>query len=314
MDSDLLPLSRPGVDRDAHRRNHPDLIEELRASSSTRVVHVSDGRVAADQATTSGADQPRLRWHDPVPADALWIYLGRDEDADYLAAITSEQATTGLARGMDDPQGAVTSAELRMLTLRDIGWMLSGAEAGLAATALALANWHATHGFCPRCGAATDVVESGWVRRCPDDGSQHFPRTDPAVIMAITDPEDRLLLGHAAHWPEGQFSVPAGFVEPGESLESAVRREVLEETAVRVHEVTYAASQPWPFPASLMLGFRGRTDDREATPDGVEVTAARFVTREQIAEEWRTGQTRLPRPTSIACSLIEEWYGQPLPR
>ncbi|UFU05565.1 NAD(+) diphosphatase [Ruania halotolerans] len=309
MDSDLLPFSRPGVDRDARRRTDPGLIEELRADPHTRVVQVRDGRVAAHPGSPD--DGPHLRFGGPERAEALWIYLGRDEGAPYLAAIASGQDAAWDARGTDDPQGAT---EPQFITLRDIGWQLPGSQAGLAATALALANWHATHGFCPRCGSATEVAESGWVRRCLNDGSQHFPRTDPAVIMAITDQEDRLLLGHAVHWPTGQYSVPAGFVEPGESLESAVRREVLEETSVTVDEVTYAASQPWPFPASLMLGFRGRTRDHEATPDGVEVSAARFVTRAQIAEEWRTGQTRLPRPTSIACSLIEEWYGQPLPR
>ncbi|QOR71779.1 NAD(+) diphosphatase [Ruania alkalisoli] len=306
MDSDLLPLARPGIDRDARQRGRAELIGELRAQAGTRVVHVREGRVAA---TSQPDGDPRLVLDVAATDRSLWLYLGRDEEAAYLAAV--EEASEQTSRRTDDPQGASSA---NYLSIRDVGWQLSGRDAALAATALALANWHATHRFCPRCGTATEIIDAGWVRRCPVDSSQHFPRTDPAVIMAITDPDDRLLLGHATHWPEGQYSVPAGFVEPGESLEAAVRREVHEETAVRVDEVTYRASQPWPFPASLMLGFRGRTQDREPAPDGVEISAAQFVTRDEVTRACANGSMRLPRPTSIACSLIEEWFGRPLPR
>lgn len=188
-----------------------------------------------------------------------------------------------------------------------------------------LANW--TPGWSPRPwhwrtgtagtptapGAVTEVEASGWVRRCPVDRSQHFPRTDPAVIMAITDPQDRLLIARSTHWPATQYSVPAGFVEPGESLEAAVRREVLEETGVRVEAVHYGASQPWPFPASLMCAFTGRTQDRDPVPDGDEIFDARFVTRDEIAQAWTDGTIRVPRPTSVARALIEEWFASPLP-
>src|SRR5690606_24374847 len=122
------------------------------------------------------------------------------------------------------------------------------------------------HGHCARCGARTDVVQAGWVRSCPGCGADHYPRTDPAVIMAVEDPEGRLLLGRQATWPERRFSTLAGFVEPGESLESAVRREVAEETGVQVGAVDYRGSQPWPFPSSLMLGFRAT-----ATSTGIAV-------------------------------------------
>ncbi|UFU03948.1 NAD(+) diphosphatase [Ruania suaedae] len=306
MDSDLLPLARPGIDRDAHRRTRPGLLEEVRADASTRVVHVREGRVAA---LDTGDGDPRLVLEAGADERSTWLYLGRDGATSYLAALEPPAEQT--ARRTDDPQGGNGPD---YLNVRDIGWRLSGRDAALAGTALALANWHARHQFCPRCGARTEIGDAGWVRRCTSDSSQHFPRTDPAVIMAITDPQDRLLLGHATHWPPGQFSVPAGFVEPGESLEAAVRREVHEETAVVVDEVSYRASQPWPFPASLMLGFRGRTRQTEAVPDGVEMGSARFFTREEVTQSCSSGQIRLPRPTSIACSLIEEWFGGPLPR
>ena len=146
---------------------------------------------------------------------------------------------------------------------------LDGAEAGLATTAVALDAWHDRHVRCPRCGAATRVEQAGWIRVCVVDGSEHYPRTDPAVIMAVVDDADRILLGHAAQWAPGRWSTLAGFVEAGESLEHAVRREVLEETGVVVGEVAYRGSQPWPFPASLMLGFRAtRGDARTSSSTG----------------------------------------------
>ena len=145
--------------------------------------------------------------------------------------------------------------------LRDVGAELTAREAGLATTAVALDAWHDRHPRCPRCGAPTRVRAGRLVRVCVVDGSEHYPRTDPAVIMAVVDDDDRILLGHAAHWAPGRCSTLAGFVEAGESLEHAVRREVLEETGVVVGDVTYRGSQPWPFPASLMLGFRAARAD-----------------------------------------------------
>src|SRR5699024_1042185 len=152
----------------------------------------------------------------------------------------------------------------------------------------------ASHTRCPRCGTPTESTHGGWVQRCPEDGSEHYPRTDPAVIMSIVDDDERLLLAHNALWPATRYSVPAGYVEPGESLEAAVRREVLEETAVVVGEVRYEGSQPWPFPASLMLGFRGRALTTETTPDGEELTAAAFLTRGQLRDRVSAGDLTLP--------------------
>ncbi|MCZ2264736.1 NAD(+) diphosphatase, partial [Isoptericola sp. QY 916] len=187
----------------------------------------------------------------------------------------------------------------------------------LAAEAVALAAWHASHERCPRCGEPTVVEQAGWVRRCVAQDVEVYPRTDPAVIMAVVDDADRLLLGHAAHWPEGRYSTLAGYVEPGEGLEQAVRREVAEETSVVIGDapgdVVYRGSQPWPFPASLMLGFRARAVATDVEVDGTEVTAARWFTREELAAGVAAGEVGLPGRPSIARALVEEWYGEELP-
>lgn len=295
MDSDLLPLGRDMIDRDARRRSEDPAT--ILAEPGVRVLQVRHGRVAGDERGVA--------YGTTVADGAEMAYLGRDGDG---VAYVADLGTGAGDHAMDDPQGPPSG-----INVRDAGWQLDGREASLAASALALANWHATHRFCPRCGAPTVIAMAGWERHCTADGSPHFPRTDPAVIMAIVDDDDRLLLAHGVAWPASQFSVPAGFVEPGETLEAAVRREVAEETSIEVGEVTYQGSQPWPFPASLMLGFRGRAVSSQPAPDGVEVTEAMFVTREEVTELLRTEQIRLPRPTSIAHHLISEWYGRQWP-
>ncbi len=181
--------------------------------------------------------------------------------------------------------------------------------------AVALANWHAGHPRCPRCGAPTAPSQAGWSRTCPEDSSQHFPRSDPAVIVLITDDDDRALLGRRGEWPEGRYSTLAGFVEAGESAEMAVRREMLEEAGVDVDRLDYLGSQPWPFPASLMLGYRARLAPGSgvATPDGVEITELRWFTRDELREVSAAGSVAVPPSISIARRLIEHWYGGELP-
>lgn len=299
MDSDALPLSRGTIDRDARRRSEG--IEAILADARLRVVRVRRGRVAGDESGLALADR--------VADGSEAAYLGRDEEGrPYVADLGTGLSDPDPGRALDDPQGPPSG-----ISVRDVGWQLEPRDAGLATGAIAMANWHATHRFCPRCGAPSVIALAGWERHCTADGAAQYPRTDPAVIMAIVDDDDRLLLGHGVAWPATQFSVPAGFVEPGESLEAAVRREVSEETAIEVGEVTYQGSQPWPFPASLMLGFRGRALTTDPNPDGVEVTEAMFVGRDELTALIAAGTIRLPRPTSIAHYLISDWYGREWP-
>ena len=193
--------------------------------------------------------------------------------------------------------------------LRAVGSELSDRDAGIFTTTLALANWHARNTHCPRCGALTEPVNAGWVRRCTAEGSEHYPRTDPAVIMAVVDPDDRLLLGRSPLWPEGRFSVLAGFVEPGESFEAAVAREVMEEVGVVVDQARYLGNQPWPFPASVMIGFIATAHDPTLRLDPVEMAEARWVTREEYMAALRAEEIRTPSGISIAKRLIEHWLG-----
>lgn len=293
MDSDELPLSRSTIDRDALTRPDPRRLWE---DQLLRVMHVNRTRLAVrGERLELSPVTPEARATRGEALGDPWAYLGRDHLGPVIAIMHPDPV---------EP--------LEWENLRSVGAMLPAREAGLATAAVALANWHATHTHCPRCGTPTEMVESGWVRRCPADNSQHFPRTDAAVIMAIIDSFDRILLAHNALWPENRFSVPAGYVEPGEPLEAAVRREVWEETGIRVGRVAYAASQPWPFPASLMVGFRGEALNSDPIPDGEEITAVRFFTREELAEEVTRGDVLLPGATSIARYLIEEWYGGPI--
>jgi NAD+ diphosphatase len=185
----------------------------------------------------------------------------------------------------------------------------------LITQALALANWHATHQHCPRCGTPTVVEQGGWVRRCFKDDHQIFPRTDPAIIVNVVDSNDRLLLGGHPAWEENRWSILAGFVEPGESLTAAVEREIFEEAGVRVRDPHYLGSQSWPFPYSLMCGFTASLDethhadaDAALTPDGEEISRLRWITREELIAEAQ--QLKLPSANSIARALIEHWLGQ----
>jgi NAD+ diphosphatase len=190
---------------------------------------------------------------------------------------------------------------------------LSPREAELAATARALLGWHRSHRFCARCGAASAPDRGGWIRRCPSCGTSHFPRTDPVVIMLVTR-GDRVLLGRSPGWPERMYSLLAGFVEPGETVEGAVRREVAEETGVRVGRVGYLASQPWPFPASLMLGCWGEALSEEITLDPVELHDALWIGRSELLEVFAGAHPRIraPREGAIAGFLLRHWLADRL--
>lgn len=205
---------------------------------------------------------------------------------------------------------------LQLTSLRVVGDSLSDLAGEIVATTLALSNWHRNHQFCSRCGAPTEVDQGGWIRRCTVDSSEHFPRTDPAVIMLITDPQDRALLGQRIGWDDGRYSTLAGFVEPGEPAERAVVRECAEEVSVAVdpNSVVFKASQPWPFPSSIMLGFRASAlTGEDPRPDGTEIVKAAWFTREELAAACESGSLRVPPRVSISRYLIEDWYGGELP-
>jgi NAD+ diphosphatase len=273
----LPALSRATVDRDSATRELPEALDSAWRDGQVLVVD-DQGRALVD-----GTDLVLLGPDEAPEGDRLYLGGGR-----YFAV-----------RGpLPRKLGTVPKS------LRDVGHLLSDRDAGLLVHAVGLANWHASHTHCPRCGAATRSTRGGAVRVCVADGSEHFPRTDPAMIVLVHDGADRCLLGRQPIWPPGRYSTLAGFVEPGESAEQAVVREVLEETGVLVRDVSYSASQPWPFPSSLMLGFRARADG-EAEPvarDG-ELEDARWFHRDEL----RDGSAMLPTPVSIAYKLITDW-------
>lgn len=217
-------------------------------------------------------------------------------------------------------QRAARDAEL--VSLRELAASVDGAEAGLLAYAAGMVNWHGSARFCGRCGEPTEVLEAGFTRRCAN-GHSHHPRTDPVVIMLVVDQDrDRVLMGRQPSWPAHRFSALAGFVEPGESLEAAVAREVGEESGVQVGEVRYVASQPWPFPLSLMLGFEADFASGEAAPSDAELEAVRWFSRDEVAAAagedvgWESpdddGPPRLLLPPTLAIArfLIDGWLSR----
>ncbi len=197
--------------------------------------------------------------------------------------------------------------------LRGVMALLSPREAELVATAKAILQWHASHGFCAACGARSDMVSGGWQRYCPACGAQHFPRTDPVVIMLVTH-GNSVLLGRSPGWPEGMFSLLAGFVEPGETIEAAVRREVREETGVTCGAVGYLASQPWPFPASLMIGARTEATGTAITVDPEELEQALWLSREELVTVFagRHPTIRPSRKGAIANFILRAWLADRL--
>lgn len=284
-----LALARATVDRAAHYRNDPAWLAWAWSDPATRVVVVGESTVAVD------ADAKALSFVSPADApEGERFFLGLDDGVAYLAVHTGEAPAHGA-------------------TLREAGVYLDDRDAGLAVHSIALANWHTTHTHCPRCGAPTVIESGGHVRRCTADGSEHYPRTDPAVIMLVVDENERCLLGRGGSWPDRRYSTLAGFVEPGESPEHAVVREVLEESGIVVDSCRYAGAQPWPFPTSLMLGFYATARGDVPTPDGDEVVEARWFSREELETLTSAGEIGLPRGISIARKLVEGWYGRPLP-
>ena len=303
-----LSLARPGLDRHAERRGEPDLVARLLADAATRVLVVRGDKVPVVTAGDHG-DDPGLALRPPQESDsaALVLFLGQDGDGTAYVAVAEPAAPESDADG-----GPADGKGDQWRSLRQIGADLSDRDATIFATALALTNWHATHTHCPRCGTATEPVQGGWLRRCPKDASEHYPRTDVAVIMSVIDDQDRILLARGAGWGTGGFSVLAGFLEPGESLAAAVAREVHEEVGLVVSDVEYLGDQPWPFPNSIMVGFTARATGSDLRLQESEIAEARWFTREEYREILAAGQVSASTRLSIARRIIERWLGQDL--
>jgi NAD+ diphosphatase len=291
-----LSLAGGTLDRAGLRRRDPDLLPVLLKDPLTRIVELVGGRAQVTESDRGCA--LFLRSPGDQDTNRLGVFLGQDgHGTAYLGVVGDAQEPAGVAPWR---------------TLREVGVLLSDMDAGMFATLQGLANWHASHTHCPLCGATTESDQAGWIRRCAQDGTEHYPRTDPAVIMAVTDAADRLLLARSPHWPEGRLSVLAGFVEPGESLEAAVAREVLEEGGVVVEQVRYLGNQPWPFPSSLMVGFTGRAVDTTLHLDQEEIVEAMWVSRQELREMVLAGRFGISPTVSIARRMIELWYGGPI--
>jgi NAD+ diphosphatase len=274
-------FSGPGLDRADDLRADPDKIAALTRRDDARELVWRDGIPAV-------ADGGRLEWQ-PVGDPAL--FLGFDGEAPRFSAL-AEPATQPFA-------------------VMPLLAQMHEADAPLFAAAMSLARWHSRHRFCANCGHATEIIRGGWSRSCPACSAEHFPRVDPVVIMLV-EHDGKLLLGRQSHWPEGRYSALAGFVEVGESVEAAVIREVKEEAGIDVGSVRYVASQPWPFPSSLMIACKAEASTPELKIDTTELEDARWFTRDEIqraVDGSKDAPFGAPPRTAIARTLLEHWLG-----
>jgi NAD+ diphosphatase len=297
MTFDPPKLARGAYDRAALHRSDGDWLAE--AWTRSRVIAISsDVTTPVDRG--EGVMRLALRTPSTVDEAVPRRLLGLVDGVPYFT-VTVDEDSSGWAN------------------LREVGGATDDLHAALLTSAVALEQWHARHQHCPRCGAITAETQAGWTRTCPNDGSEHFPRTDPAVIMVVHDGGDLCLLGRGHTWGEGRFSTLAGFVEPGESLEAAVAREVFEEVGISVRDERYIASQPWPFPSSLMVGFVARVDGHPVLHlDPKEMAEAYWFSRDEVHQAVAWTDRREPPdpkaklrgvspPLSISRYLIDGW-------
>ena len=282
----------PVLSRSAHDRSHlARSLPDPTGGRRVRVLTVDERRTVPVE---EDGGRPRLLWEERAALPEGGIYLGEADGVPYAAVRGDRRLTVG-GRPADIWAG-----------LRDLGADLDDLDAGLLAEAVAMVEWHERHRFSPLSGARTTIERAGWVQRDPQTGAELFPRTDPAVIMLVHDGGDRCVLGRQAVWPPGRFSILAGFVEPGESAEGAVAREVAEEVGLQVTDIRYVGSQPWPFPQSLMLGYTARAEgDLTLRLDPTEIEEARWFTRDELRSG--TGPQALPPAVSIARHIIDRW-------
>lgn len=295
-----LPLAKQVLDRSAELRTDKSALARL-AEAGIFYHFIAGSWLLVDDRIATLSLQESLKIHDGGER----YFLGRDGEGrghfliHHLDPLPDE-STSGFTLG----------------NLRSKVALFSPLHIGVAMHGQGLAYWHASHRFCARCGRETRSILGGSVRSC-EDGHQHHPRTDPAIITLIKDRADRILLGHQASWPAGRFSTFAGFVEPGESFEAALHREVLEEAGITISEFDYLGSQPWPFPSSVMIAFEAITDQPElARPDGEEITEITWFDRASLLAATKEGTLLLPPPISVARAMIDRWYesggGEPL--
>jgi NAD+ diphosphatase len=316
LTDNVLPVRPALIDRGSTARMKPGMLADLIRTGGARAMLLS-GRQAlinGDKLVLLDAAELAVHLQDTAYAPEQLVYLGSALPGADLEAGT--QLVLFLLPQQFEVQAEEFEAHIAGIPggaqwagFRDVAARLNPTDTALFIEASAIANWHATHTHCPRCGTPTQPEAGGWVRRCPADSSEHYPRTDPAIIVTVVGADDRLLLGGGGPLDARNYSTLAGFVEPGESLEQAVVREIGEEVGVRVTASQYLGSQPWPFPASLMLGFTATTSDTEATPDGVEVTRARWFSRSELQDAVLSGEIVISSRLSIARALIEHWYG-----
>lgn len=307
--AETVTFGGSGLDRAAHLRSQ---VEDIKQTEAARTIVLWRGKILCDNQNAVA----RLPLGTPMVLTFATdlIYLGQDGETPLFAADVSRWAPDGFDPDappvfLDDTlQSHPDHPDFAFADIRAAMTLLSPRDAELAATAKAVMEWHSSHGFCARCGAQSTMTMGGWQRDCGGCGAKHFPRTDPVVIMLITH-GNNVLVGRSPGWPDGMYSLLAGFVEPGETIEAAVRREVFEESGVRVGDVAYLASQPWPFPASLMLGCAGQALSKKIEIDPEEIEDAQWVSREDMARVF-AGQHPTINPTrkgAIAHFLLEKW-------
>ena len=298
-------------DRIGERRTDDAFLDKAWSDDRSRVLVLRGTDLAASEDGTS------LSWIRPGDAPAgERLLLGAADGIVHFALMPAPEQSHPLEE-FDDIQVSVPTggdrSGLSFSPLRRLAMRLGALDASFAVHAAAMVGWHLKHPHCSVCGESTRVARAGEMRSCASCGTDHFPRTDPAVIMTVVDDADRLLLGHNVARAEGWFSTLAGFVEPGETPEEAVVREVAEEVGVVIDEVSYLGSQPWPFPSSLMLGYDAHASSSSIDVDGAEITEARWFTRDELRRSVESGEVGLPTTISIAGALITRWYGAELP-
>ena len=301
----MSELNLSPIDRGSDLRTDAAKLEQL--WKKAQIIQLVDARLSAtnDALTFIDARAVSELSDSFVEGERFFLGISRDDEQPYFA-----WRTTWINQPIDDGSGDFEKDKYQgFKTLREVGGNLDAEDLTLAMHAVGLANWHENHTHCSKCGAQTVSNLGGSVRVCVEDSTQHHPRTDPAVIVLVRDADDRILLGHQPIWPEKRFSTFAGFVETGESFEECVSREVFEEAGIYPSQVKYITSQPWPFPASIMIAFEAFAErPQDARPDGQEITAVRWLSRDEMKQTVASGEILLPPGISVARRMIESWY------